>query len=92
VIVGFKHRGLARYFESGDARGLHPNHLVKLRRILARLDAAAELRDLDAPGFRLHPLKGDRRGQWAVDVDRTWRVTFTYDGRDVDDVDYEDYH
>jgi proteic killer suppression protein len=92
MIVGVKHRGLERFFQFGDARGLHPNHLAKLRRILARLDAAADVRDLDAPGFRLHPLKGGRRGQWAVDVDRHWRVTFTYDGRDVDDVNYEDYH
>jgi proteic killer suppression protein len=66
--------------------------VAKLRRILARLDAATDVRDLNAPGLRLHPLKGGREGQWAVDVDRNWRVTFTFDGRDVDDVNYEDYH
>ena len=92
VIVGFKHRGLERYFESGDTRGLNPNHAAKVRRILARLQAATSMRDLDAPGFRLHPLRGRRKGQWAVDVDRSWRVTFTFDGHDVDDVNYEDYH
>jgi len=92
VIVGFRHRGLKRFFESGDTRGLNPNHVPKIRRILARLQAATTVRDLDAPGLRLHPLKGDRKGQWAVDVDRNWRITFSFDGRDCDDVNYEDYH
>jgi proteic killer suppression protein len=92
VIVGFRHRGLKRFFESGDTRGLNPNHAPKIRRILARLQAATSVRDLDAPGLRLHPLKGGRKGQWAVDVDRNWRITFSFDGRDCDDVNYEDYH
>lgn len=92
MIVGFKHRGLKRFFESGDARGLNPNHVSKIRRILARLQAATSVRDLDAPGLRLHPLKGGRMGQWAVDVDHNWRITFSFDGRDCDEVSYEDYH
>jgi proteic killer suppression protein len=64
----------------------------KIRRILARLQAATSLRDLDAPGLRLHSLKGGRNGEWAVDVDRNWRITFSFDGRDCSDVNYEDYH
>ncbi len=92
MIVGFKHRGLQRFFEKGDRKGLNPNHVAKIRRILSRLEAATSIKDLDAPGHRLHPLKGDRKGKWAVDVDRTWRITFRFDGRDADDVDYEDYH
>ena len=92
MIVSFKHRGLKRFFEAGEARGLEPSHLPKIRRILARLNVATEARDLDAPGLRLHPLKGRRKGQWAVDVDRNWRITFTFDGRDCRDVNYEDYH
>lgn len=92
MIVGFKHRGLKRFFETGDARGLNPNHVPKIRRILARLQAATSVRDLDAPGLRLHPLKGGRKGQWAADVDRNRRITFNFDGRDCDEVNYEDYH
>jgi len=92
VIVGFKHRGLKRFFEAGDARGLKTSHVPKIRRILARLNAATTVRELDAPGLRLHPLKGGRKGRWAVDVDRTWRITFRFDGRDCDEIDYEDYH
>jgi proteic killer suppression protein len=63
-----------------------------VRRILARVHAATSTRDLDAPGLRLHPLKGRRKGQWAVEVDRNWRITFCFDGRDCRDVMYEDYH
>ena len=92
VIMGFRHRGLKRFFESGDARGLQPNHVPKIRRILTRLHAAAMVSDLSAPGLRLHPLKGARAGEWAVDVDRNWRITFRLDGRDCDAVNYEDYH
>ena len=92
MILGFRHRGLERYFEAGDPRGIHASHRSKVRRILARLEAATSLRDLDAPGLRLHPLKGQLMGRWAVDVDRNWRITFTFDGRDCDEVDYEDYH
>jgi proteic killer suppression protein len=92
VIVGFRHRGLKRFYEASDTRGLDPNHIPKIRRILARLEAAASIRDLDAPGLRLHQLKGGRKGQWAVDVDQNWRITFTFDGRDCDEVNYEDYH
>ena len=92
MIVGFRHRGLKRYFEAGDPRGIHASHAAKVRRILARLEAATNLRDLDAPGQRLHPLKGKMKGRWALDVDRNWRVTFIFDGKDCDQVDYEDYH
>ena len=92
MILGFRHRGLKRYFEAGDVRGIHASHVRKVRRILARLEAATSVRDLDAPGVRLHPLKGRLKGRWAVDVDRNWRITFTFDGRDCDQVDYEDYH
>jgi len=71
---------------------LQPDHVPKIRRILARLNAATALRDLDSPGFRLHPLKGDRQGQWAIDVSAAWRITFRFDGQNCYDIDYEDYH
>jgi proteic killer suppression protein len=92
VIVGFRHRGLNRFFENGDARGIHPNHVAKVRRILTRLHAAASILDLAAPGLRLHQLKGDRQGTWAVDVDQNWRITFKFEAPDCSEVDYEDYH
>ena len=44
------------------------------------------------PGLNLHPLKGERTGTWAVRVSGSWRITFAFSGRDVVNVDYEDYH
>jgi toxin HigB-1 len=67
-------------------------HTEKLRDILARLDAAADASDMDLPGFRLHPLKGDLKGFWAVTVRANWRVIFRFADSDAHDVDYTDYH
>jgi len=62
MIVRFRHKGLRRLYETGDRRGLPPDHADKIARILARLDEAARIGDLDLPGFRLHPLKGELAG------------------------------
>jgi len=67
-------------------------HAVKLRDILARLDAARTVADMDMPGFRLHPLKGNRKGFHAVTVRANWRVIFRIEGPDAFDVDLVDYH
>ena len=66
--------------------------MEKLRDILARLDAARTVEDMDLPGFRLHPLKGERKGFWAVTVRANWRVIFHFEAQDAIDVDYVDYH
>jgi proteic killer suppression protein len=60
--------------------------------ILAALDAATDPADLNRPSFRLHALKSDQRGQWAVTVRANWRVVFGFDGGDANDVDFIDYH
>ena len=67
-------------------------HAEKLRDVLARLDAARAVSDMDLPGFRLHPLKGREQGFWAVTVRANWRVIFRFAGPDALDVDYVDYH
>lgn len=92
MIRGFKHRGLARFFETGSKAGIQAQHAERLRLILGRLNAATAPRDMGLPGLSLHPLKGERKGTWAVTVSGNWRVTFTFVGKDADSVDYEDYH
>ena len=67
-------------------------HAEKLRDILARLDAAGDISDMALPGFRLHPLKGEFKGLWAVTVRANWRVIFRIANRDVFEVDYVDCH
>ena len=92
MILTFRHRGLRRLYERDDPRGVNPEHVGKLRNILARLDIAQGPDDMDLPGFRLHPLRGSRSGTWAVTVRANWRVTFRFEGEEVTDVNYEDYH
>jgi proteic killer suppression protein len=67
-------------------------HVVKLCDILARLDAARYVSDMDMPGLGLHPLKGELKGFWAVTVRANWRVIFRFVDPDAFDVDYVDYH
>ena len=92
MIRGFKHKGLARLFTTGSRKGVQAQHVERLRLILGRLNAATSPKDMDLPGLGLHPLKGDRKGVWAVKVSGNWRLTFTFVGKDADAVDYEDYH
>ena len=91
AIRGFRHKGLEIFFTEGRASKIQAQHTARLRVILGRLNVAREPRDMDLPGLRLHPLKGDRRGTWAVTVSGNWWVTFELIGQDVDRVDYEDY-
>ncbi len=81
-----------RLYENDDSRGVIREHEEKLRDILARLDAAGTIADMDMPAFRPHPLKGEHKGFWAVTVRANWRVIFRFAGADVLDVDYLDYH
>jgi proteic killer suppression protein len=92
MIRAIRHKGLKRLYEDDDPRGVIAEHVVKLRDILARLDAAQTVADMDMPSFRLHPLKGKMKGFWAVTVRSNWRVIFRLADRDAFDVDYVDYH
>jgi proteic killer suppression protein len=92
MIRSIRHKGLKRLYEDDDVRGVDIEHADKLRDILARLDAARHVADMDMPGFRLHPLKGALKGFWAVTVRANWRVIFRFAGHDATDVDYVDYH
>jgi len=92
VIKGFRHRGLEQYFTRGTKAGIQAKHGKRSKLILARLHASTSRRDMDLPGLKLHPLKGKRKGTWAVSVSGNWRITFVFDGTDVVDVDCEDYH
>jgi toxin HigB-1 len=92
MIRSFRHRGLKALYDGRTARRVAPEHLKKLRDILALLDRSRKPDDMNLPGFRLHPLKGGLTGHWAVWVSGNWRVTFRFEDGDVVDVDYVDYH
>ena len=92
MIRSIRHKGLKRLHEDDDPRGVIREHAQKLRDILARLDASGTVADMDFPGFRLHPLKGELKGFWAVTVRANWRVIFRFAEGDALDVDYLDFH
>ncbi|MDQ7010593.1 MAG: type II toxin-antitoxin system RelE/ParE family toxin [Mariprofundaceae bacterium] len=92
MIVGFVHKGLKRFYETGSKAGIQPRHAARLQRILSNLDVAECPDDMDFPGYRLHELEGTRKGIWSVTVQANWRVTFRFVGTDVELVNYEDYH
>ena len=92
MIRSFNHKGLGRFFETGSKSGIQAPHAERLELILGRLAVATVPKDMGLPGLGLHPLKGDRKGTWAVKVSGNWRVTFTFSGKDANAVNYEDYH
>ncbi|OGQ95094.1 MAG: Killer protein [Deltaproteobacteria bacterium RIFOXYD12_FULL_57_12] len=92
MIKSFKHKGLQKFFETGSVSGVRPEHAQKLRIRLAALDTATCIEDMDLLGLRLHPLKGDRQGLWAVDVSKNWRIVFEFRDGNAYLVTYEDYH
>ena len=92
MIVSFRHRGLRRFFEDDNGRRLPPEQVEKIAIILARLDAAEQIGDMNAPGLRLHRLAGKLKGLWSVTVTANWRVIFRFDDGKAFDVDLVDYH
>jgi proteic killer suppression protein len=74
MIRSIRHKGLTRLYEDDDSRGVIAEHVDKLRDILARLDSARAVTDIDVPGLRVHSLKGQMKGFWAVTVRANWRV------------------
>ncbi len=92
MIQGFRHKGLKQFYETGSKAGIVVDHAKRLRVLLARLDAASRPEDMALPGARLHPLDGDMRGFWSVNVSGNWRLIFRFAGAEACDVDYLDYH
>jgi proteic killer suppression protein len=92
MIRSFKHRGLKRLYDRDDRGVIQPDMLDKVARILTALDSAKTPQDLDIPGYRLHPLKGELKGLWAVTVRANWRIVFRFEGADAYDVELIDYH
>ena len=92
MIKSFRHKSPERFFRKNDPRGIQAQHGSRVGRILGLLDEASSPEQLNIPGMFLHPLKGDRKGEWAMTVSGNWRVTFRFDGEDVIVVNLEDYH
>lgn len=92
MIKSFAHKGLEKFFETGSLAGVQAIHAKRLRLILAQLNQAQTIKDMDVPSLRLHQLKGNRQNTWSVTVQANWRVTFRFVDGNAEVVNYEDYH
>ncbi len=92
MITSIRHKGLKKFFDSGTKKGIQADHTDRLRLMLAALDTAHTVEDMDIPGYRLHPLKGKQKDRWSVTVSVNWRLTFEFREGNVYLLDYEDYH
>ena len=92
MIKSFAHKGLEKFFLAGNVAGIQAIHAKRLRLILAQLDKAKAIADMNIPALHLHELKGSRKGIWSVTVQANWRVTFRFLDGDAEVVNYEDYH
>ena len=92
MIRNFQHKGLQRLFQHDDGSKLPPDMVERIRLILSTLQAAQEIEAMNLPTFRLHHLKGELQGFFAVTVRANWRIIFRFEGGEVSDVDFIDYH
>jgi toxin HigB-1 len=92
MIRSFKHRGLKRLYERDDRSGIRADLVDTVQEMLTLLDDAATPQELNLPGYRLHPLKGDLKGYWSLTVRANWRIIFRFEGADACEVELIDYH
>lgn len=92
MIVSFRYRGLKRFFEEDNPRKLPSDMVDRIKAMLARLHQAEGIEDMNVHSYRLHPLKGSRKGEWGVTVRANWRITFRFEEGDALEVNLEDYH
>ncbi|CFB67834.1 type II toxin-antitoxin system RelE/ParE family toxin [Yersinia enterocolitica] len=92
MIKSWKHKGLQRFFETGSAAGINPQHVKRIRDRLRFIDLAETIEDVNVAGYKLHPLQGEREGIWSVTVSGNWRITFEFTAGNAFILNYEDYH
>lgn len=92
-IRSFRHKGLKRLYEKGAVRGIRSDLVGKVEDILHAIEQARRIEEVGLfPGWKLHPLKGARRGEWSIWVSGNYRLTFRVDAEEISDIDLEDYH
>jgi toxin HigB-1 len=92
MIGRIRHKGLAHLYYDDRTKGLKQSLVARLRQILALLATAATVEDMNLPGLKLHQLKGDLAGFYAVTVSGNWRVIFRFEDGKATEIDLIDYH
>ena len=92
MIQSFRHKGIEQFFLTGSKAGIQPKHATRLALQLSMLNHAKIPSDMEAPGWRLHALKGKLAGHWTIWVSGNLCLTFTFEDENAVLVDYQDYH
>ena len=92
MIGSVRHKGLKRFIEADDRSKLPADMVERLRDILTVLSDASTIDDVALPSYRLHQLKGDLRGFYAITVRANWRLIFRFEDGEAFDLDFIDYH
>jgi len=92
MIGSIRHKGLASLYYDDQTRGVKQSLVKRLRYILALLETAFTVEDMNLPGLKLHQLKGDLAGFYGVSVSGNWRVVFRFEDGEATDIDLMDYH
>lgn len=92
-IRTIRHKGLKRFIENDDGRGIRHDLVNRVRNILAALISAQDIEGVKGPpGWRVHQLTSDRAGTWSISASGNWRITFNLENGEIRDLDLEDYH
>lgn len=92
-IQSVRHRGLKRFIEDNDDRGIRHDLVNRIRNVVTVLIAADNMDGVQGPpGWRIHQLSGDRAGTWSISVSGNWRITFSIEQKKIVNLDLEDYH
>ena len=92
MIKTFSHKGLNNFFNNGDTTKIQSDHIKKLRLLMANLNAATKIENMNLPGLGLHKLQGNMKDFWSIKINENWRLIFRFSNGDAYDVDYLDYH
>lgn len=92
MIKSFKHKGLERFFKTGDKSGIQAHHADRLKQQLTLLNSAVSIKQMNMPNYQLHKLIGNPKDHYAVSVNGNWRLTFVFKNGNAEIVDYQDYH
>jgi len=88
-----RHKGLERLIKNDDDRAIPRVLANRIRHIMTALIAAESLDGVQGPpGWRIHPMTGDRTGTWSLSVSGNWRITFTLESGQICNLNLEDYH
>lgn len=92
MIKSWSHKGLKRFFETGNTSGIQSKHSKRLEEQLDLLNTIVKVEELRLPGYALHKLSGRLSDYFAITVNGGWRLIFTFENGNVFLVDYLNYH